>query len=190
MIRLYLPTAHLQKLEKLSERDLAQAASLSRGAIRQLLRPTQGNFTMSSINQLASVFERDVEVVMSSPELFSEYSTVATAYAIARDGFDSWKTHVFNFVDEFRRTTDARLVLLPPPSSTDKRIVALLASTARALCEEIGIATPRWAMLRHFLPKPWFVAGINALKATTLFETPLPYRANNIFVQSNFLRRA
>lgn len=187
MIRYYFPTPQLQKL---SERDLAQAASLSRGAIRQLLRPTKSNLTMSSIDQLAKVFNRDVEVVMSNPELFTEYSTVATAYAIERDGFGSWKTHLFNFVDEFRRTEDARLALLAPPSPTDKRIVALLASTVRTLCEEIEVSTPRWAMLRHFLPKPWFVAEMNSLKASALIETPLAYRTNNIFVLSNFLTRA
>lgn len=191
MIYYYLPFGHLQKVRKLSERGLAEAARLSRGAIRQLLYPSRrGNVTMSSLQALARVFDRTVEVVAGGGEIFSEYSTVATALKIERDGFDSWKVHLFDFVDEVRRTADARLVILPPPSSGDKRITALLASTVRALCEELLIATPRWATLRYFIPTPWFVSGVQALKASALLESPLPFRANNIFVQSNFLSRA
>lgn len=189
MIRYYLPFGHLRKLKKLSERELAQAAALSRGAVRQLLHPAEGNLTMSSIVHLAEAFGRDVEVVVGGADIFTDYSTIAIAIRIEQDGFDSWKTHLFNFVDEFRRTADARLALLPPPPSTDKRIAALLASTVRVLCEELGIATPRWAMLRHFLPKPWFLAGMNSLKASALLESPLPYRANNIFAHANILDR-
>jgi hypothetical protein len=78
---------------------------------------------VGSVEKLAAVFEHDVEVLLIGQELFSEYSTVAIAYKIERDGFDSWKDHLFDFVDEFRRTADARLVLLPPPAASDERIV-------------------------------------------------------------------
>lgn len=40
------------------------------------------------------------------------------------------------------------------------------------------------------LPEPWFVAGVENLKATALVESPLPFRRNNIFVLGNFLSRA
>ncbi len=148
------------------------------------------NLTMSSIENLGQVFERDVEVIVAGVGIFSEYSTVATAYKIERDGFDSWKIHLFDFVDEFRRTADARLALLPPPRSLDDRLTALLSSTVRALCDELGIATPRWAALQRFLPKPWFLSGMNSLKASALLESPTSFRANNIFVHANFLERA
>lgn len=181
MIRYYLPFTHLHKLHQLSERGLAQAAMLSRGAVRQLLYPARrGNVTMSSIEHLAQVFDRDVEVVVGGSDIFSEYSTVATALKIERDSFDSWKTHLFNFVDEFRRTMDGRLVILPPPSSCDGRITALLASTVRALCEELDISTPRWATLRYFIPTPWFVSGMNSLKASALLESLRPSRFRQI----------
>jgi hypothetical protein len=190
MSRYYLPFTHLHKLHQLSERGLAQAAMLSRGAVRQLLYPARkGNVTMSSIEHLAQAFDRDVEVVVGGSDIFSEYSSVATALKIERDSFDSWKTHLFNFVDEFRRTMDGRLVILPPPSCCDRRITALLASTVRALCEELDISTPRWATLRYFIPTPWFVSGMNSLKASALLESPIHFRANNIFVLSNFLSR-
>lgn len=145
---------------------------------------------MSSVARLADFFDRDVEILVSNPEIFPEYSSLATALKIERDGFHSWKTHLFDFVDEFRRTADARLVILPPPSSSDKRIVALLASVIQILCEELHIASPPWALRRHFLSEPWFVSEMNSLKASAILESPLPYRANNIFVLDNFLTRA
>jgi hypothetical protein len=40
------------------------------------------------------------------------------------------------------------------------------------------------------LPRPWFVAGVENLKATALVESPLPFRRNNVFVLGNFLSRA
>jgi hypothetical protein len=145
---------------------------------------------VGSVEKLAAYFERTVEVVLSAQEIFAEYSTVAISYKIERDGFDSWKTHLFDFVDEFRRTADARLVLLPPPASSERRIVALISSVVRALCEEVGVSTPSWALRRHFLASPWFVSSMNSLKASALLEAPLAFRANNIFVHENFLARA
>lgn len=190
MIHYYLPFSRLQKLRDLSERHLANAGQLSRGAVRQLLHPARmGNVTVNSIEHLAQVFDRDVEVLVSGLDIFSDCSTVATAFKVQRDGFDSWKTHLFDLVDEYRRTADGRLVILPPPSFSDRRLRALLASTVRTLSEELGVSTPRWATLRYFIPTPWFVSGMNSLKASTLLESPLHFRANNIFVHSNFLSR-
>ena len=190
MIRFYLPFSHLRRRRHISERDVAEGAALSRGAVRQLSSPDSANVTAQSMRQLAEYFERDVDVVLSDREIFSDYSTVALAFKVARDGFDSWKTHLFDLVDEFRRTADARLVLLPPPASSDKRLVALVAATVRTLCEEVGIAVPPWALRRHYLTVPWFVSGMNSLKASAIVESPLAFRANNIFVHENFLARA
>mgnify|MGYP006291176915 CR=1 FL=1 len=190
MIHFYLPFSYLRRELKLSERAITERAELSRGAVRHLENPSTGNVTMNSISQLAAVLERDVEVVVSSKDLLSEYSTVAVALHIQRDGFDSWKTHLFDFVDEFRRTVDPRLIILPPPSGTDIKIAALIASTVRSLCEEVSIDTPSWALRRRFLSKPWFVAEVNSLKASAILEAPIPFRANNIFVLENFLERA
>jgi transcriptional regulator with XRE-family HTH domain len=190
MIRFYLPFAYLRHSSRLSERSVAEASSISRGALRQLERPQAGNVTVKSMNQVAECFQRDVEVVLSCADMFSEYSTVALFYNVARDGFDSWKLHLFDLVDEFRRTVDTRLILLPPPAHGDARLVALVASTVRSLCDEFEIDTPMWARKRYFLPVPWFVSGMNSLKASALLESPLPYRANNIFVHENFLERA
>ena len=190
MIQFYLPFAYLRRSGRLSERAVAEASSVSRGALRQLERPHAGNVTASSMNRVAECFQRDVEVVLSCAEIFSEYSTVALFYKVERDGFDSWKMHLFDLVDEFRRTVDTRLLLLPPPRSGDTKLVALLAATVKVLCDEFEVDVPTWARKRYFLSVPWFVSGMNSLKASALLESPLPYRANNIFVHENFLERA
>jgi hypothetical protein len=142
------------------------------------------------MSRVADCFQRDVDVVLSCAEVFSEYSTVALFYKVERDGFESWKTHLFDFVDEFRRTVDTRLILLPPPKHGDARLIALLAATTKVLCDEFSIDVPSWACKRYYLATPWFVSGMNSLKASALLESPLPYRANNIFVHENFLERA
>ena len=49
----------------------------------------------------------------------SDYSTYAVSLKVQHDGFDSWKIHFFNFVDEFRKSWDVRLILLPQPLSLD-----------------------------------------------------------------------
>ena len=109
---------------------------------------------------------------------------------ISRDGFDSWKLHLMNFVDEFRRSADMRLVLLPPVMDFDKRLKSLLASTVSALCAEIESAPPDWVFLDHYLNRPWFVAEMESLKASALQESPYHFRCNNIFTLANFLKRA
>ncbi len=192
MIRFYLPFAALRRTKRLSERALVAASGLSRGAVRQLLRPEQGNATVGSIAQLANCFEADVEVLLApkQQEIFSEYSTIAAALKIERDGFDTWKIHLFDLVDEFHRSLDPRLLMLPPHRTFDRALTALLASLVRDLCERNEISTPTWAARGYFLPTPWFVSEMQSLKASALLESPLSYRANNIFVLENFLMRA
>ncbi len=120
----------------------------------------------------------------------SDLSIVGISSFICRDGFDSWKIHVFDFVDFFRQAKDLRLIFLPPMSCLDGRLKALLASIVCQLCSEIGCIPPDWALQEYYLEKPWFVSEIQSLKATTILESPLAFRRNNIFVLKNFLQRA
>lgn len=186
-----MPFSFLRRAKGLSERGLVGSSGLSRGCIRQLSHPEEvNNPTLRSIAELAEFFEADVEVLLSPKRILSEFSTVGVAFRVERDGFDSWRTHFFNFVDEFRRTLDPRPLILPPHEQFDQKLKALLASIVVDLTKEFGISTPLWASRRYFLEAPWFVSGMNSLKATALRESPLPYRANNIFVHDNFLSRA
>jgi hypothetical protein len=103
-------------------------------------------------------------------------------------GITDW-VPFFDAVDEARRSRrfDALRSLYSRSRRTRER--ALLNSTACALAAEFGDAPPWWAVHPLALPQPWFVAGMESLKATALVESPLPYRRNNIFVLGNFLTR-
>jgi len=102
----------------------------------------------------------------------------------------AWKLWLFELVDAFRRSPEEDLVASPPVRATTDRIRALLASTVEALCQECGLAPPWWCDGVGPLPSPWFVAGVESLKATALIESPAQFRRRNGFVLANFLARA
>lgn len=185
----FFPIKKLMKSARLSERVLASESELSRATIRSAME-SNANITIKSLQELGAYFNRDVAVVTFNENLQSEYSTIGVAIKVTSDGFDSWKIHFMNLVDEFRRTLNPLLLLLPPPSNLNPKLAALLASIVRELSKETAIDTPTWAKRSYFLDTPWFPAGMESLKATALLESPLSFRANNIFVQENFLSRA
>ena len=102
---------------------------------------------------------------------------------------DLWQIYLGEFVDEFRRRTDSQLVIEAPPSGMPRRLRALLASVVEALCAEKGLASPAWCEEVGPMPEPWFVAGMESLKASALVESPVFFRKRNIFVLGNFLSR-
>lgn len=106
----------------------------------------------------------------------------------ARDG--QWKIHFFNFVDAFRRSPSPSLVEEMPVSDLEDRYKALLAAMTWALCDEVGLVAPSWARYEPALKEPWFVAGMENLKAISIVETPSQFKQKNIFVLENFLSRA
>lgn len=102
---------------------------------------------------------------------------------------EHWRIHFFNFVDDFRyyRST---VVLAEPFPLTNPSMDALLASTAESLCDELDLEAPQWVREVPASPEPWFVSGLESLKAITLVETPVWFRRRKIFVLANFLSRA
>jgi hypothetical protein len=104
--------------------------------------------------------------------------------------FGSWKVHLFDLVDRFRRDRDTRLIESGPIADLDGRLLALLASTVETLCDECGAPPPSWCRGILALARPWFVSGIENLKAMALVESPVRFRTRNIFVLGNFLSRA
>lgn len=179
----------LVKERGLSERAITEFTGLARGTVRSVLR-LEDKITLKSLFKLTQYLGLDVTVLVGSNSGLPEFSVVATAIKIERDGFESWKIHLMDFVDEFRRSLDPRLVLLPPPKSMDPRLAALVAATVLYLCQETGVSSPEWAQKRHFLDVPWFPSGMQSLKAMAILESPLAFRRNNIFVHENFLARA
>ena len=106
-----------------------------------------------------------------------------------QQGVTDWVSF-FDAVDEVRRSRSFVALKRLYSRSRRTRERALLNSTACALAAELGDAPPWWAMRPLLLPEPWFVAGVENLKASALVESPLPFRRNNVFVLANFLSRA
>lgn len=100
----------------------------------------------------------------------SEYSLPLISLRIKTDGFESWKIHLFDFVDEIRRTKDVRLLLLPPVKGLDSKLEALIASTTLELCREQHWSPPSWALENKFLFQPWFPSQMESLKASAVLE--------------------
>ncbi len=99
-----------------------------------------------------------------------------------------WCIHLMDFVDDFRRRKDPRAVA-EPFELTDEKTDALLASTAEAICDELGIQPPRWLTSVPACKEPFFVGGLENLKAISIVESPLRFRIRKIFVLENFLSR-
>ncbi len=106
-----------------------------------------------------------------------------------KQGVTDW-VPFFDAVDEVRRSQRFEPLKRLYSRSRRTRERALLNSTACALAAELGEAPPWWAMRSLALPEPWFVSGMENLKASALVESPIPFRRNNIFVLGNFLSRA
>ena len=183
------PINHLIKVSAISERALSTSTNLSRTCIRHIIEKRL-TITLSSLKVLADYFNLDLHVILSKPCCNSEFSTIALCYKVERDGFDSWKIHYMDFIDQFRREPDPRLIILPPIRSFDRRLTALLAALVRSLCKELAMSAPAWSEKRYFLEEPWFPAEMNSLKASAIIESPIEFRNNNIYVLENFTRRA
>ena len=100
-----------------------------------------------------------------------------------------WRYWLFELVDDFRRTHRPEL-LSPPARELSPQLQALFAGVVESLATEADLPIPAWCEQVKALPQPWFVAGIENLKASALVESPLPFRRRNIFVLANFLARA
>lgn len=97
--------------------------------------------------------------------------------------------YFFDFVDDFRRYRDLSMLLPEPFGLDNPRIDALLASTVECLCDELGLEEPEWILDVPSLKEPWFISGIENLKAMAIVESPVFFRRRLIFVLENFLDR-
>ena len=99
-----------------------------------------------------------------------------------------WRIHFMDFVDDFRHCKDPQAVAEPFELS-DQKMDALLASMAESLCDEMGIEPPEWLARVPACREPYFVGGLENLKAFSIVESPLRFRIRKIFVLENFLSR-
>ena len=100
-----------------------------------------------------------------------------------------WLIPFMEFVDDFRRTKSASEII-DPIEPGNERFDALLASTIEYLCHELSLNPPDWVWEVPSCRTPWFVSGVESLKAITLVESPVYFRRRKIFVLGNFLDRA
>lgn len=99
-----------------------------------------------------------------------------------------WPVYLMDFGDDFRYFRDPGMIA-EPFELNDERFDALLAATAEQLCTELKIITPPWILAVPAPRDPWFVSGMESLKAIALVESPLPFRLRKVFVLENFLSR-
>ncbi len=175
--------------EKISERELSSNLGLSRTTLRKAVNLDE-SIKLSTLKIIAKHYDRDIEVLIYPKQHIPDCSSVAISFRILIDGFDSWKIHLMDMVDEFRRTLDPRLFILPPEHSCPSKLKALIAATVLELCYEAQINFPECPKLTKALDRPWFLSGMESLKASALIETPYTFRSKNIFVHENFLKRA
>lgn len=100
----------------------------------------------------------------------------------------NWTIYLMDFVDNFRYYREPQMIA-EPFTLSDERMDALLAATAEQLCAELKIEPPQWLRLIPAVRDPWFVSGMESLKAIALVESPLPFRLRKLFVLENFLSR-
>lgn len=99
-----------------------------------------------------------------------------------------WTIALMDFVDDFRYYKDPAAIAEPLTFDNEK-FDALLAATAHYLCNEAKLQIPDWLWAVPPCRDPWFVSGMESLKAIALVESPLPFRLRKIFVLENFLTR-
>ena len=115
-------------------------------------------------------------------------NTLREVKALIEADPENWRLHLFDFVDDFRYYQDPGMVSEPFELS-DERLDALLASTAEKLCDEAGVEPPAWLAGVPACRDPYFVSGLENLKAISIVESPLRFRLRKVFVLENFLSR-
>jgi transcriptional regulator with XRE-family HTH domain len=176
----------------MSQRGLAGKAGVSFRTI-QLLEGGGHDWRVSTLDKVARALGipgRAVERAVRR-SLGREPDSVADiSERIGLEGGTSWTVHLFNFVDAFRRRPRPELIADPPDPETPERIRGLIASTVETLCDGAGLAAPGWCAAIGPLAAPWFVSGVESLKALALVQSPVHFRKRNLFVLDNFLDRA
>lgn len=112
MYQIYIPKL-FSTLECLSERELSQAARISRGTLRQI-KEANSDLRLSSLETITGFLGLKLRVIAAPAE--PENSSFSRLKIIS-GGFSSWKIHLFEMVDEFRRSLDINLLMLPSVSN-------------------------------------------------------------------------
>ena len=99
-----------------------------------------------------------------------------------------WKIPLMEFVDDFRRHKDPKMIAEPFQLSDGSKD-AVLASVIETLCDELKLEIPKWLKSVPPCREPYFLSEMENLKAISLVETPIHFRLRKVFVMENFLHR-
>lgn len=99
-----------------------------------------------------------------------------------------------NFIDEFNRSSREKKQKMveefPFKGIKNKKYAAYIAAMVEELCFTNNIDIPEWVFDKKYsLKEPFFVGGLESIKAFLIVESPLPFRRRNIFVSENVLKR-
>jgi transcriptional regulator with XRE-family HTH domain len=175
----------------ISQRKLAERSGLSFRGV-QLLESVGHDSRLSSLTKVLSALDlppQGVEFLLEEFIQLHPDSFRAASMRMHNGEFDSWPGPLFDAIDSFRSSLSGELIQAPPIEGLDPRLEALIASTVESLCAELSTEPPMWCRGVAALSQPWFVAGIENLKASALVESSVHYRRRNVFVLGNFLER-
>jgi hypothetical protein len=100
---------------------------------------------------------------------------------------------VMEFLDDYRAAAPSdrpSLIDERPDPTGDERWDALLAALVEHLAAADGHEAPAWAQEPdRFLNRWWFVAGIRALHASALVQSPISFARRGVFVTAGALDR-
>ncbi len=105
---------------------------------------------------------------------------------------DAWRL-LLQFVDDFRGSAITGKIFLTkeaPGLIGDSRYDAAIAALVEHLCSESDIPIPDWTGLpgRFFEPW-WFPAGLPALEASALRDSPISFKRHGVFITARALFR-
>ena len=96
----------------------------------------------------------------------------------------------FFFIQKIQIEKTRLITHFPFSQVTGKKYKAYIAAAVEELCLKNNLEIPAWIFnRRYFLKEPFFVGGLESLKAFLIVESPLPFRRRNIFVSENVLHR-
>ncbi|MEM7184273.1 MAG: hypothetical protein AAF518_25465 [Spirochaetota bacterium] len=114
--------------------------------------------------------------------------TIKETHKLIHQDMENWSLHLMNFVDDFRYYKDFSAVA-EGFAIQDNKFDPLLASCVEYLCDELNLDWPEWTTDVPVCKKPFFVSGVENLKAMAVLQSPLTFRIRKIFVLENFLAR-
>lgn len=175
-----------------SQRSLALKAGVAYKSI-QLLESISHDARLSTVEKVAHAFgfpQGWIEATLQSSLAQSPDAIFVISSILVQDSKGDWQNLIFNFVDAFRKNPNPNLIRLAPHIQLPQAFRCLLASIVETLCDEKNQEHPTWCGGEGGLEQPWFVSGVENLKAMALLESPVHFRKRNIFVLGNFLDRA